>query len=173
MTTQFAATIGYPTTVFASVQPRMLTEVTEQLKKISGITYFSPVIGRFDIAIELKGAEPQTVYEIVNKIRSLNGVTSTRTYTPTMSISTPRTVQATDSLALVLLQVSEPAQKVLASLQQHQNIRNAFVVSGEFDILATVYGKNQDEVLSQVSKLADVHGVKSSETLIAYKPSWQ
>jgi len=173
MTTQFAATQTYPTTVFASVQPRMLTEVTEQLKKISGITYFSPVIGRFDIAIELKATEPQMVYEIVNKIRSLNGVISTRTYTPTMSITSPRTVQATDSLALVLLQVSEPSQKVLASLQQHQNVRNAFAVSGEFDIIATVYGKNQDEVLSQVSKLAGVQGVKSSETLIAYKPSWQ
>jgi hypothetical protein len=172
MTTQIA-TQTYPTTVFASVQPRMLNEVSAQLKTISGITYFSPVVGRFDFAIELKAAEHQKIYELVNKIRSLNGVTSTRTYTPTMSISSPRTVQATDSLALVLLQVSEPAQKVLASLQQHQNVRNAFVVSGEFDIIASIYGKNQDEVLSQVSKISDVQGVKSSETLIAYKPSWQ
>lgn len=162
----------YPTTVFVSVQPRMLSEVTEQLKNTSGIAYFSPVVGRFDLAIELKATEQQKVYEIVNKIRSLNGVTSTRTYTPTMSISSPRNVQATDSLALVLLQVSEPAQKVLASLQQHQNVRNAFVVSGEFDIIASIYGKNQDEVLSQVSRIAEVQGVKSSETLIAYKPIW-
>jgi hypothetical protein len=172
MTTQFAATQTYPTTVFPSVQPRMLNEVTEQLKKISGIAYFSPVIGRFDFAIELKASEQQNVYEIVNKIRSLNGVTSTRTYTPTMSISNPRTVQANDSLALVLLQVSEPAQKVLALLQQHQNVRNAFAVSGDFDIIASIYGKNQDEVLSQVSRIAEVQGVKSSETLIAYKPIW-
>jgi Lrp/AsnC ligand binding domain len=172
MTTQFAATQTYPTTIFVSVQPRMLSEVTEHLKKISGIAYFSPVIGRFDLAIELKASEQQNVHELVNKIRSLNGVTSTRTYTPTMSISNPRTVQATDSLALVLLQVSEPAQKVLASLQQHQNVRNAFAVSGDFDIIASIYGKNQDEVLSQVSRIAEVQGVKSSETLIAYKPIW-
>jgi len=172
MTTQFAATQTYPTTVFVSVQPRMLSEVTEQLKKISGIAYFSPVIGRFDFAIELKATEQQKVYELVNKIRSLNGVTSTRTYTSTMSISNPRAVQASDSLALVLLQVSEPAQKILASLQQHQNVRNAFAVSGEFDIIASIYGKNQDEVLSQVSRIAEVPGVKSSETLIAYKPIW-
>jgi DNA-binding Lrp family transcriptional regulator len=172
MTTQFAATQTYPTTVFVSVQPRMLSEVTEQLKKISGITYFSPVIGRFDFAVELKAAEHQKVYELVNKIRSLNGVTSTRTYTPTMASTSPRTVQAADSLALVLLQVSEPAQKVIASLQQHQNVRNAFAVSGEFDIIASIYGKNQDEVLSQVTKIAEMQGVKSSETLIAYKPIW-
>jgi DNA-binding Lrp family transcriptional regulator len=171
MTTQLT-TQTYPTTVFASVQPRMLNEVTEQLKKISGITYFSPVVGRFDLAIELKATEQQKVYELVNKIRSLNGVTSTRAYTPTMSISSPRAVQATDSLALVLVQVNEPSQKVLASLQQHQNVRNAFAVSGEFDIIASIYGKNQDEVLSQVSKIAELQGVKSSETLIAFKPNW-
>jgi DNA-binding Lrp family transcriptional regulator len=150
----------------------MLNDVTEQLKTISGITYFSPVAGRFDLAIELKATEQQKVYELVNKIRSLNGVTSTRTYTPTMSISSPRAVQATDSLALVLVQVNEPSQKVLASLQQHQNVRNAFAVSGEFDIIASIYGKNQDEVLSQVSKIAELQGVKSSETLIAFKPIW-
>jgi len=85
----------YPTTVFASVQPKMLSEVTEHLKNVSGIAYFSPLIGRFDLAIELKAAEQAKVYEIVNKIRSLNGVTSTRSYTPTMGASTPRTVQAT------------------------------------------------------------------------------
>ena len=163
----------YPTTIFASVQPRMLNQVIEQLKTIEGITYFSPVVGRFDLAIELKAAEQQQVYELVNKIRSLNGVTSTRAYTPTMAISNPRTVQATDSLALVLLQVNEPAQKVLASLQQHQYVRNAFAVSGEFDIIASVYGKNHDEVLSQVPKIAEVQGVKKSETLLAYKPIWQ
>jgi nitrate reductase NapAB chaperone NapD len=173
MTTQLTTTQLYPTTVFASVQPRMLSEVTEHLKTIQGITYFSPVIGRFDLVIELKASEQQQVYELVNKIRSLNGITSTRTYTPTMAISTPRTVQATDSLALVLLQVNEPAQKVLASLQQHQHVRNAFSVSGEFDIIAGIYGKNQDEVLSQIPKIAEVQGVKTSETLLAYKPSWQ
>jgi len=72
----------------------------------------------------------------------------------------------------VLLQVNEQAQKVLQSLQQIQQVRNAFVVQGEFDILATVYGKNTDEILSTVEKIADVQGVKTSETLLAYKPIW-
>jgi len=167
------STQNYPTIIIASVQPKMWNEVAEQLTQIHGITYFSPVVGRFDLAIELKATEQQQVYELVNKIRSLNGVTSTRTYTPTMAISNPRTVQATDSLALVLLRVNEPAQKVLASLQQHQYVRNAFAVSGEFDIIVSVYGKNHDEVLSQVPKIAEVQGVKKSETLLAYKPLWQ
>ncbi len=161
-----------PTTIIASVQPRMLSQVTEQLKHIEGITYFSPVTGRFDLAIELKAADQAWVYGLVNKVRSITGVTSTRTYTPFEGFANGKNVQATDTLALVLLRVNENAHKVLQSLEQYPQIRNAFVVPGEFDILATVYGKNQAEILSQVSKIAELQGVKSSETLLAYKPTW-
>ncbi len=161
-----------PTTVIASVQPRMLSQVTEQLKRTQGITYFSPVTGRFDLAIELKAADQKQTYDLVNKIRSIAGITSTRTYTPFEGFVNGKNVQATDALALVLLQVNENAQKVLQSLEQHAQIRNASVVPGEFDILATVYGKNQEEILSSVTKIADVQGVDSTETLLAYKPIW-
>ncbi len=46
-----------PTTIIVSIQPRMLSQVTEQLKRTQGIAYFSPVTGRFDLAIELKAAD--------------------------------------------------------------------------------------------------------------------
>lgn len=161
-----------PTTIFASVQPRMLSAVTEQLKHTQGITYFSPVTGRFDLAIELKNADQKQIYELVNKIRSFAGVTCTRTYSPFEGFVNGKNVQPTDALALVLLQVNENGQKVLQSLENHSQIRNASVVPGEFDILATVYGKNQDEVLSSVSKIAGMQGVTSSETLLAYRPIW-
>ena len=162
----------YPTTIFASISPKMLGQVTEQLKNIQGISYFSPTFGRFDMAIELQATDSSRVYETINRIRSLNGVTATRTYNPVEGSATTKTVQAADSLALVLLQVNEQAEKVLQSLQQLQQVRNAFVVQGEFDILATVYGRNNDEILSTVDKIADVQGVKTSETLLAYKPNW-
>ena len=162
----------YPTTVFISILPKMFAQVTEHLRSIQGINYFSPVIGRFDMAVELKAADTRHVYEIINKIRSINGVVATRTYNPVEGSSTTKTVQAADALALVLLQVNEQPQKVLQSLQQFQQVRNAFVVQGEFDILATVYGKNTEEILSTLAKISDVQGVKSSETLLAYKPTW-
>jgi len=161
-----------PTTVIACVQPTMLSQVTERLSHIQGITFYSPVTGRFDLAIELKAADQKQVYELVNRVRSITGVTSTRTYTPFEGFVNGKNVQATDSLALVLLQVNQSAQKVLRSLEQHPQIRNASVVPGEFDILATVYGKNLPEVLSSVSRIAEVQGVISSETLLAYKPIW-
>jgi DNA-binding Lrp family transcriptional regulator len=108
-------------------------------------------------------------------VRAISGITSTRTYTPFEGFANGKNIQATDALALVMLQVNEQtqAQKVLQSLEQYSQVRNAYVVPGEFDILATVFGKNNEEILSQVSKIADVQGVKSSETLFAYSPKWQ
>jgi hypothetical protein len=161
-----------PTTIIASVQPTMLSKVTEQLSHIQGITYYSPVTGRFDLAIELKAADQKQVYELVNRVHSIAGVTSTRTYSPFEGFVNGKNVQATDSLALVMLQVNQNPQKVLQSLEQNTQVRNASVVPGEFDILATVYGKNQAEILSSVSKIAEMQGVESSETLLAYRPIW-
>jgi hypothetical protein len=163
-----------PTTIIARTQPNMRNQVTEQLKRVQGITYFSPLAGRFDFAIELKAADQKQIYETVNKVRAISGITSTRTYTPFEGFANGKNIQATDSLALVLLHVSEQtqAQKVLQSIEQNTQVRNAYVVPGEIDILATVYGKNNEEIMSSVSKIADVQGVKSSETLLAYKPNW-
>lgn len=172
MSTTMTTQNTYPTTIFVSILPKMLGQVTEQLRSIQGINYFSPTIGRFDMAIELKATDSRRVYETINQIRSLNGVTATRTYNPVEGSATTKTVQAADSLALVLLQVNEQAQKVLQSLQQIEQVRNAFVVQGEFDILATVYGRDTNEILSTVNKIAEVQGVKTSETLLAYKPNW-
>ena len=150
----------------------MLSEITKQLKTIQGITFYAPTAGRFDLVIELKAMAPSEVHAVVDKVRSLNGITATRTYTPFEGSATSKTVQATDSLALVLLQVNEQSQKVLQSLKQQQNVRNSFAVNGEFDILATVYGKNTDEIFSAVTKIGETSGVRTSETLLAYRPTW-
>jgi DNA-binding Lrp family transcriptional regulator len=150
----------------------MLSQVTKQLNNVQGITFFAPTTGRFDLAIELKAMAPDQVQDVVNKIRSMTGVTATRTYTPFEGSATAKTVQASDSLALVLLQVNEQAQKVLQSLKQNSQVRNAYAVSGEFDVLATVYGKNTDEIFSTVTKIGEIEGVRTSETLVAYRPIW-
>jgi DNA-binding Lrp family transcriptional regulator len=164
-----------PTTIIATIHPKMRNQVAEQLRRIQGITFSSPLAGRFDFVIELKSAEPKQVYEVVKQVRSVNGITSTRTYTPYEGFANGKNMLATDSLALVLLRVNEQTQalKVLQSIEQYAQIRNAYVVPGEIDILATVYGKNQEDVLSQVSKIDDVDGVWDSETLFAYMPKWQ
>jgi len=163
-----------PTTIIANIHPKMRNQVAKQLSKITGITYSSPLTGRFDFAIELKAADPKQVYELVNQVRSVSGITSTRTYTPYEGFANGKNIKATDSLALVLLHVNEQvnAEKVLKSIERVPQVRSAYVVPGEFDVLATVYGKNDEEVLSQVAKIDDVDGVWDSETLFAYMPNW-
>jgi Lrp/AsnC ligand binding domain len=173
MSNQVISTKTHPTTIVASVQPRMWVQVAEQLSRMKEITYFSPLTGRFDLAIELKAEEPSKVYDLVNKVRSINGITATRTYTPQEGYTSEKNFQATDSLALCLVQVNGNASQVFQSMKQLPHLRNAFVVSGEFDILATIYGKNQDEILTAVSKISELQGIRASETLFAYKPTWQ
>jgi DNA-binding Lrp family transcriptional regulator len=163
-----------PTTIIATIHPKMRNQVAEQLRKIQGITYSSPLTGRFDFAIELKAADPKQVYEVVKQVRAISGITSTRTYAPFEGFANGKNIQATDSLALVLLHVNENTQalRVLQSIEQYPQVRSAYVVPGEFDVLATVYGKNNEEILSQVAKIDEVQGVSSSETLFAYMPKW-
>lgn len=163
-----------PTTIIATVQPKELRQVTEQLENIEGITYFSPLVGRFNLAVELKAAEPERVHELVERIRAIEGVTSTRTYAPRGGFARERKgTHEADSLALAMLQVKGRSEKILQLLEQQPQVRNAFAVPGEFDIIATVSGKNHEEVLSQVSKVAEVDGVRTSETLLAYQPTWR
>ncbi len=164
----------HPTTIIATIQPKSLSKVTEQLETIEGITYFSPLVGRFNLAIELKAAEREQVHELVDKIRAIEGITATRTYIPRGGFAREgRGTQATDSLALAMLQVKGRSEKILQLLEQQPQVRNAFAVPGEFDIIATISGKNHDEVLSQVSKVAEMDGVRTSETLLAYQPTWR
>ncbi len=70
----------------------MLGQVTEHLRSMQGIDY-SPTIGRFDMAIELKATDSTRAYEIINQIRSMSGVTATRTYNPVEGSATTKTVK--------------------------------------------------------------------------------
>jgi DNA-binding Lrp family transcriptional regulator len=162
------------TTIIATVQPTMVNQVTEQLRNMQGVSFYSPVSGRFDLVLQLKPTEPKQVYELVNKIHAIKGITSARTYTPFEGYADGKNYKPTDALAMVLLQLNEqPAAGVLQAMKQLPQIRNAFVVPGEFDIIATVYGKNQEEIASQVQRIDELQGVRTSETLFAYKPIWQ
>jgi DNA-binding Lrp family transcriptional regulator len=60
---------------------------------------------------------------------------------------------------------------VLEQLKQAP-IHSAYVVPGEFDIIATVSGKDHNEVLERVAKMTEIPGVERSETMFAYKPIW-
>ena len=150
----------------------MLGDATEHLKTLNDITWFAPVTGRFDLVVQLKTTDPHQIYEVVNKIRRIHGIVSTQTYMPFEGFTNGKKVENNEPLGLVLLSVSEQLPKVLEAMKQIPQVAEALVVPGEFDILATLKGRDYKEIISQVQKIADVKGITTSETLFAYKPIW-
>jgi hypothetical protein len=162
----------FPTYVIASVEPQALNGVLAQLKTLQGIKYYSPTTGRFDITIQLAVMTPAEAYRVVQQIRALQGVLTTRTFTPIDGFVNGKNLVADTPFAFVLLNVHGQMDKVLQSLHKLEQVQSAYVVPGEFDILATVYGTDYNEIIQQVWKIAELQGIERSETLFAIKPHW-
>src|SRR5207245_2597894 len=64
--------------VFANAKGE-LGHIVSQLKRVGNIESVTPVTGRFDLVIRLKTNEPIKAFNIVEKIRSITGITSTQT----------------------------------------------------------------------------------------------
>ena len=160
------------TTVLATVEPQQLNSVLSELHNIQGITFYTPATGRFDLVIWLNTIEQTKFYSLVNQIRAIEGVVSTSTLIPFSGFTNGRDFKATNSLATVLLGVNGQVQNVVKALQQLPNVYSAYVTPGEFDIVATIYGSDYSQILTQVMKVAQVKGISASETLFAIKPNW-
>ena len=161
------------TTVLATCEPQQLTSVLSQLQTLQGVTFYTPSTGRFDLVIWLNTIEQTKVYALVNQIRAIAGVVSTRTLIPFNGFANGRNFkQAHDSVATVLLGVNGQAQNVVKALQQLPNVYSAYVMPGEFDIVATLYGSDYSQILTSVMKIAQTKGISTSETLFAIKPIW-
>jgi DNA-binding Lrp family transcriptional regulator len=160
-----------PSYIFASVEPRALNSVVEQLRKEQGIKLIAPTSGRHNLVVQLNSNETANVYSFVNKVRSTKGVRGTRTLIPLEGHLTERKALANEAVAFVLLRVQEQPGKVLEQLKQTP-IHSACVVPGEFDIVATVSGRDHNEVMERAARMAEIPGVEESETLFAYKPIW-
>ena len=167
------ATEKLQTTVLATVEPQQLNSVLSELRNLQGITFYTSATGRFDLVIWLNTTEQAKVYSLVNQIRAIEGVVSTRTLIPFNGFANGRNFkQAHDSVATVLLGVNGQAQNVVKALQQLPNVYSAYVTPGEFDIVATLYGSDYSQILTQVMKIAQTEGISTSETLFAIKPIW-
>src|SRR5207253_10412233 len=70
------------TTVLATCEPQQLNSVLSELRNLQGITFYTSATGRFDLVIWLNTTEQTKVYALVNQIRAIAGVVSTRTLIP-------------------------------------------------------------------------------------------
>ncbi len=160
------------TTVLATVEPQALNGVLSHLKNMKGVTFYTAATGRFDIVIQLKTTEQAEVYSLVSQIRAIEGILTTSTLIPFQGFSNGAAFKQGNSLATVLLGVNGRLQNVVQALQKVPSVLSAFVVPGEFDIVATLYGNDYSSILTQVMKIGQIQGITASETLFAYKPVW-
>ena len=170
-TSKSESTTILPSYVIASVEPKALNSVVGQLRREQGVTLVAPTSGRHNLLVQLNSNETARVYQFVNKLRSMSGVRTTRTLSPFEGHVTERKPLPNEALGFALLNVREEPRKVLEQLKQAP-IHSAYVVPGEFDIVATLSGRDHNEIMERVARMAEIPGVESAETLFAYKPIW-
>jgi DNA-binding Lrp family transcriptional regulator len=160
-----------PSYVMASVDPKALNSVVEQLRKEQGIGLIAPTTGRHNLIVQLNSNETAKVYAFANRLHSMKGVRRTRTLIAFEGYLSEKQLAPSEALALVCLNVQEQPGKLLESLRETP-IRSAHIIPGEFDIIATVSGRDHNEVMERVARIAEMPGVDGSETVFAYKPIW-
>ena len=160
-----------PTYLFATVEKRELNAVLHKLKEVKYINWFGSTSGRFDLVASLKGNDVQKTYAALKEIRSMNGVLSTTSMYPYECLVNAHSNGA-HAMGQVFLRVDKPVQAILKSLMSITGVSDASVVSGQWDILATVKGESYEEILAKtVQKISQIDGIRTSETSFVYKPT--
>jgi len=143
-----------------------------QLRKIANVESVIPVTGRFDLVIKLRTNEPNKAFNIVEKIRKIEGITSTQTGISLQKISNAKKDESEDPIAFALVKVRGAFKSVLQKIKTFPNFVEAHVIPGEFDIFAAFHGYSPEELLeTSVEKLGNINGVTAMETLIAWTPT--
>ncbi|MGA2460626.1 MAG: Lrp/AsnC ligand binding domain-containing protein [Candidatus Bathyarchaeia archaeon] len=162
----------FPTYVFAKVQRDRVPQVVEELRKYSEIEFSAPVTGRYDIIMRIKNSNPEQVFNMVNKIRSIHGVNVTSTFTANDGFVNGQKLDAQGVWGFSLLSVNRPLPEVLQKLKSIPAIYDAWSIPGQFDIIMSYKAQNYEQLMkSTVEQLAHTDGIARSETLFAYQPN--
>jgi DNA-binding Lrp family transcriptional regulator len=158
--------------VFAKVQRYRVPQVVEELRKYSDIEFSAPVTGRYDIIMRIKNSNPEQVYSIVNKIRSIHGVNGTSTMTANDGFVNGQKLDTEGVWGFSLLSINKPIPEVLQKLKSLPAIYDAYSFPGQFDIIMSSKAQNYEQFMkSTVEQLGHTDGIWRSETLFAYEPN--
>jgi DNA-binding Lrp family transcriptional regulator len=161
----------FPTYVFAKVQRDQVHHVVEELRKISEIEFSSQVTGRYDIVMRLKTNNPEQIYNLVNKIRTIHGVNATNTFTANDGFINGQKLDPQGVWGFSLLSINRPLPEVLQKLKKLPALYDAWSVPGQFDIIMSYKTANyQDLMKTSIEQIAQTEGIWRSETLFAYQP---
>jgi len=157
--------------VFANVKGG-ITRAISHLRKINNVGSVTPVTGRFDLVIKLRTNEPSKVFNIVEKIRKVKGITSTQTGISLQKISNAKKDESDDPITFALVKVTGTFKTILQKIKTFPNFVEAHVIPGEFNVFAAFHGYSPEELLeTSVEKLGSVSGIMAMETLVAWTPT--
>ena len=149
-----------------------ITHVINQIRRLPEVQSVTPVTGRFDLVIKLRTNNPPKAFSTVEKIRGINGITSTQTAISVQKVTNGNRHETEPTLGFTLLKVRGRFQNVLRRLKTFPNFVEAHVIPGEFDVLASFRGYSPEELAeTAVEKLNSINGVTASETLVAWTPT--
>src|SRR5208282_5490062 len=132
----------------------------------------APVTGRYDIVMRLKTNNPEQIYNLVNKIRTIHGVNLTNTFTANDGFVNGQKLDAQGVWGFSLLSVNKPLPEILQKLKSLPAIYDAWSIPGQFDIIMSYKSQNYEQLMkSTVEQLTHTEGISRSETLFAYQPN--
>jgi DNA-binding Lrp family transcriptional regulator len=162
----------FPTYVFAKVQRDRLQHVVEELRKFSEIEFSAQVTGRYDIIMRIKASNPEQVYNLVNKIRTIHGVNATNTFTANDGFVNGQKLDTNGVWGFSLLSINKPLPELLQRLKKLPALYDAWSVPGQFDIIMSYKTNNYEDLMrTTVEQIAQTEGIWRSETLFAYQPN--
>jgi DNA-binding Lrp family transcriptional regulator len=161
----------FPTYVFAKIQRDGLAHVVEELRKFSEIEFSAQVTGRYDVVMRIKASNPEQVYNIVNKIRTIKGVNATNTFTAIDGFINGQKLDAQGVWGFSLLSINRPLPEVIQKLKKLPALYDAWSIPGQFDIIMSYKTRNYEDLMKMtVEQIAQTEGIWRSETLFAYQP---
>ncbi len=161
----------FPTYVFAKVQRDRVHNVVEELRKFNEIEFSAQVTGRYDIVMRLKTNNPEQIYNLVNKIRTIHGVNATNTLTANEGFTNGQKLEGQGVWGFSLLSINRPLPEVLQKLKKLPALYDACSVPGQFDIIMSYKTANYEDLMrTSVEQIAQTEGISRSETLFAYQP---
>jgi len=162
----------FPTYVFAKVQRDRVPHVVEELRKFNEIEFSAQVTGRYDIVMRVKTSNPEQIYNLVNKIRTIHGVNTTNTFTANDGFTNGQKLDAQGVWGFSLLSINRPLPEVIQKLKKLPALYDASCVPGQFDIIMSYKAKNYEDLMrTTVEQIAQTEGIWRSETLFAYQPN--
>jgi DNA-binding Lrp family transcriptional regulator len=122
--------------------------------------------------MRIKTSNPEQLYSIINKIRTIHGVNGTNTFTANDGFVNGQKLDAQGVWGFSLLSINKPLPEILHKLKSLPAIYDAWSFPGQFDIIMSYKAQNYEQLMkTSVEQLSHMDGIWRSETLFAYQPS--